>query len=178
MADRVRSLGPDCYLYKLDLARGYRQLRLDPLDWPLMTIMHGGELYMDVCPPFGLRTAALMMQRTNNAASYIHGLQGYISRPYIDDFGGAESQLCEDDKAYESLHSVLRTVGLQVAPHKNCPPSQVMIWLGILVNSVDMTLSIPTEELGVIQETVKIWDNWRIGNRYSQFWEYSISSEA
>ena len=165
MADRVRSLGPDCYLYKLDLARGYRQLRLDPLDWPLMSIMHGGELYMDVCPPFGLRTAALMMQRTTNAASYIHGLQGYISRPYIDDFGGAESQLCEADKAYESLQSVLRTVGLQVAPHKNCPPSQVMIWLGILVNSVDMTLSIPTEKLGEIQETVKIWDNRHLANR-------------
>ena len=86
-------------MYKLDLARGYRQLRLDPLDWPLMSIMHEGELYMDICLPFDLRTAALMMQRTNNAACYIHGLQGYLSRPYIDDFGGAESQLSRANSA-------------------------------------------------------------------------------
>ena len=165
MAERVRVLGPDCYMYKLDLARGYRQLRLDPLDWPLMSIMHGGELYMDICPPFGLRTAALMMQRTNNAACYIHGLQGYVSRPYIDDFGGAESQLSMANSAYESLQDVLRTIGLEVAPHKNCPPSQSMIWLGILVNSVDMTLSIPEGKLKEIQETVQNWDDKALANR-------------
>ena len=75
-------------MYKQDLSCGYRQLRLDPLDWPLMSISHNGQYYMDMCPPFGLRTAALMMQRTTTAASYIHGLFEYLSHPYIDDFGG------------------------------------------------------------------------------------------
>ena len=37
MADRVLELGQGCYMYKLDLSRGYRQLRLD---WPIMTISH------------------------------------------------------------------------------------------------------------------------------------------
>ena len=54
MSSRVRELGRGCYLYKLDLSRGYRQLRLDPLDWPIMSIRHRGDIYMDLCPPFGL----------------------------------------------------------------------------------------------------------------------------
>ena len=74
MSERVRELGPGCLMYKLDLSRGYRQLCLDPLDRPLMSINHEGKIYMDVCPHFGLRTAAMMMERTTMAASYIHGL--------------------------------------------------------------------------------------------------------
>ena len=73
MAARMRELGEGCFMYKLDLSCGYRQLRLDPLDWPLTAIKHKNSLYMDICPPFGLRTAALMMERTTLAVSYIHG---------------------------------------------------------------------------------------------------------
>ena len=45
---------------------------------------------MDICPPFGLRSAAMMMQRTTEAASLIHRIKGHESFAYIDDFGGAE----------------------------------------------------------------------------------------
>ena len=159
MAERVQSLGRGCFMYKLDLSRGYRQLRLDPLDWPLMSIRHDGQYYMDMCPPFGLRTAALMMQRTTTAASYIHGLFGYLSRPYIDDFGGAEMDFSCADKAMNTLHSVLDTVGLEVAEHKTCTPSNVMIWLGILIDSENMTKSIPDTKLLEIKTFVKSWEN-------------------
>ena len=165
LADRVRQSGPECYMYKLDLSRGYRQLRLDPFDWPLMSIKHNGELYLDICPPFGLRTAALMMQRTNNAASYTHSLYGFESKPYIDDFGGVEPKFNESNQAYNTLHDVIHTVGLEVATKKNCPPTQNMIWLGILINSINMTLSIPPAKLKEIQELVALWDNKVIANR-------------
>ena len=143
MAERVQSLGRGCFMYKLDLSLS---LRLDPLDWPLMSIRHDGQYYMDMCPPFGLRAAALKMQRTTTAASYIHGLFGYLSRPYIDDFGGAELDFSCADKAMNTLHSVLDTVGLEVAEHKTCTPSNDMMWLGILIDSENMTKSIPDKK--------------------------------
>ena len=154
MANRVRDLGTGCLMYKLDLSRGYRQLRLDPLDWPLMSIQNDGQYYMDVCPPFGLRTAAMMMERTTLAASHIHGLHGFLSKPYIDDFGGAELGTEDANKAYDALHTVLDELGLQLAPHKSCEPSPFMIWLGILINSMDMTLSIPEAKLHEVQSIV------------------------
>ena len=36
-----------CYLYKLDLARAYRQLPSDPLDWPLLGIQWEGKCHYD-----------------------------------------------------------------------------------------------------------------------------------
>ena len=157
MADRVRALGEGCYMYKLDLSRGYRQLRLDPLDWPIMSIQHLGKLYMDMCPPFGLRTAAMMMERTTMAACHIHGMYGYLSKPYIDDLGGAEQDHQRASQASGTLQGVLQAVGLDVAPHKTCPPSTTMVWLGILVDSLEMTLSIPSTKLEEVQVAVDKW---------------------
>ena len=88
MEQRLLHLGKGAFLYKTDLARGYRQLRVDPTDWPLLGFSHDNYYYVDLCPPFGLRTAALFMQRTSEAISYIHGMEGFLSRPYLDDFGG------------------------------------------------------------------------------------------
>ena len=36
MVDRLLELGPGAYMFKTDLAQGYRQLRIDPSDWPLL----------------------------------------------------------------------------------------------------------------------------------------------
>ena len=78
MENRLLQLGRGAFMYKTDLAHGYRQLRVDPTDWPLLGFQHDGKWYMDLCPPFGLRTSALFMQRTSEAISFIHGTQGLI----------------------------------------------------------------------------------------------------
>ena len=165
MADRVRELGQGCYMYKLDLSRGYRQLRLDPLDWPIMTISHRGEFFMDVCPPFGLRTAAMMMQRTSLAACHIHGKCGFSSKPYIDDFGGAHLLYEESGRALSAMQSVFRCVGLDESVEKTWQPTMIMPWLGVLVNSWDMTLSIPEEKLDEVLQCVKGWECKKVATR-------------
>ena len=154
MSSRVRELGPGCYLYKLDLSRGYRQLRLDPLDWPIMSIRHSGNIYMDLCPPFGLRTAAMMMERTTMTDCYTHDLYGYLSKAYVDDFGAADLGLDNANSGYSTLKSVLYTLGLDIAEQKSCPPAHAMDWLGIEVNSIDMTLKIPEPKLAEVCEVV------------------------
>ena len=142
-------------MYKLDLSRGYRLLRLDPLDWPLMCIQHDGQFYLDLCPPFGLRTAAMMMERTTIAVCYIHGLHGFTSKPYIDDLGGAETLCVEASKALATLQAISKLLGLEEAPGKTCEPSTSMIWLDILIDSVRMVMSIPELKLSEISEYCK-----------------------
>ena len=40
---------------------------------PIMSIKYENNLDMDCCPPFGLCTAAIMMEKTTLAPTYIHG---------------------------------------------------------------------------------------------------------
>ena len=50
MEDKLLELGPGPYMYKTDLARGYRQLRVDPSDWPLLGFQHKGEFLPGYMP--------------------------------------------------------------------------------------------------------------------------------
>ena len=158
MEGRILQLGPGAYLYKTDLARGYRQLRVDPADWPLLSVRHDDHWYMDICPPFGLCTSALFMQRTSEAISYIHGKAGFISRPYLDAFGGAEGSFGEAETAMQALQNIMRELGVQETVHKACGPTQQLIWLGLLYDTVAMTISIPPEKLQEIMALLKDWE--------------------
>ena len=158
MEGRLLECGRGAYLYKTDLARGYRQLRVDPSDWPLLGFMHDGRYYFDICPPFGLRTSALCMQRTAEGISWIHGKRGYISRPYLDDFGGAERTLDRAEAALQELQNIMADLGVREAKHKICRPAQRMIWLGIWYDSVNMTVSIPEGKLAEIMEVLHTWE--------------------
>ena len=158
MEDRLLQLGRGAWMYKTDLARGYRQLRVDPSDWPLLGFQHQGKFYMDLCPPFGLKTSALFMQRTSEAISYIHGLYGYLSRPYLDDFGGAERTKQRAEGALDTLQGVMARLGIVEATHKVCRPSQHMIWLGIYFDSLAMTMRIPDDKMTEIQEILAEWE--------------------
>ena len=157
MEDRLLELGPGSFMYKTDMARGYRQLRVDPADWPLLGFQHQGLIYLDICPPFGLKTSALFMQRTSEAIIHIHGLYGYTSRSYLDDFGGAEKTHKRADGALDTLQGVMRQLGVVEATTKICRPSQTMVWLGILFNSIDMTMRIPDKKMEEIQGTLAEW---------------------
>ena len=159
MEQRILQLGRGCYLYKTDLSRGYRQLRVDPFDWPLLGFQYGNKFFLDICPPFGLRSAAMMMQRTSQAVAYILRGKGFLVFPYIDDFGGTEKTEEEEGKALVSLQSILVDVGLKEAKHKVCLPSQIMIWLGILFNTMTMTMSIPHDKLSEIMQSLGEWKN-------------------
>ena len=128
MVQRILQLGTGAWLYKTDLARGYRQLRVDPLDWPFLGFRHGGSWYLDACPPFGLRSAAMCMQRTSEAICYMHEKEGFLSRPYLDDFGGAEAGEERALRALRTLQAIMRELGVAEAEHKVHLPAQRMVW--------------------------------------------------
>ena len=158
MADRVLQLGQGAFLYKTDLARGYRQLRVDPTDWPLLGFQHKGRYFMDLCPPFGLRSSAMCMQRTTEAISYIHGQQGFLSKPYLDDFGGAEATHDRATLALGTLQRIMAELGVVEAAHKIHPPAQVLVWLGIIYDTLAMTMAIPEAKMGEIMVELGEWE--------------------
>lgn len=47
---RLQISGRGAYIWKADLARAYRQMRVDPLDTPLLGMKVNGKYYLDLCP--------------------------------------------------------------------------------------------------------------------------------
>ena len=159
MERAIVQVGRGAFLYKTDLARGYRQLRVDPLDWPLLSFQHEAQCFMDICPPFGLRSSAMAMQRVSEALVFLHGRRGYVSRAYIDDFGGAEANEIRANNALRALQGIMGDLGVVQAESKICLPAQTMIWLGIYFDTLEMSMSIPEAKLAEIMLCLAGWQD-------------------
>ena len=59
LVEKISILGPSAQLYKVDLQRAYRNLRVDPRDYPLLGLKWRDATYYDVGIPFGLKQGAL-----------------------------------------------------------------------------------------------------------------------
>ena len=63
----------------------------------------------------------------------------------------------EINKAYTSLLSLLRDLGLEVSEKKLVPPTSKAICLGIEIDALNKTLSIPLDKLEEIKNMCNTW---------------------
>ena len=152
LAKGIMAVGRGAHLYKVDLSRAYRQLRTCPLDWPLLTVRWDGETYVDTAVPFGLRHGALACQRTTEAVSEIVAAEvGASTHPYIDDTSGVAEPVTAD-RHYAHLLECMSDLGLDAALSKCTPPATRMCWIGVIFDSIIMTMEI---EGGRIEEALE-----------------------
>ena len=132
-------------MWKTDLVRAYRQLRSDPLDYPLMAIIHRGSHYIDICI-FRCRGSSAAQQRVSLAGFHLIALQGYSTLAYINNFCWAHSDFCEAVRSFAACVSLCDTLGLKIAP-KN-PHFLQLAWSGLFhFDTVKMETTIPEAKL-------------------------------
>ena len=88
LCDLIRRVEKGSFLCSADVARAYRQLPLDPGDWPLVCFRFQGSYYTDISLPFTLRCAAAHCQDVTSTITRELNRKGAAIPSYIDDFGG------------------------------------------------------------------------------------------
>ena len=139
--DITRELGPGALIYKVNISRAFRHIRIDPGDIDLLGIYHK-SLFLDGSLPFGFRHGSGIFERCSDATRYIMKNFGHNAlMNYIDDliYIGLPSKIYH---SYHKLLSLLDELGLEVSQSKLVSPSTSVICLGIQVNTVERTLSI------------------------------------
>ncbi|CAG2211665.1 unnamed protein product [Mytilus edulis] len=152
----IKSKGQGCRMFKRDLKRAYRQLVVDPGDIHLLGYKWRGHLYYDRVLTMGLRSAAYICMRTTNAIAFICQNMGIDILNYLDDLAGCDIPSSSDD-AYAKLGLILQNCGIEESIEKACPPSTKMMFIGILFDSENMTISIDTQRLSEILQLVSNW---------------------
>ena len=150
LVGKVAAAGEGAYMWKCDLARAYRQMRLDPLAYPLMGIKHRSQTYIDICPAFGCRISGCSQQRISNALCHLMALEGFSVLAYVDDFCGVEDTYEKALAGFEMFQSICEYLGLALAEDKSAAPNHTMEWLGFKVDSTQLLLSVPEEKLSLI----------------------------
>jgi len=153
---RVKVLKGDCLLYKVDLQRAFRQLRLDPGD-----IFHTGlhfedQTYVDTAIPFGYRHGSMACQRFTDAIRFIMHQHGYYIANYIDDLIGCDPpQMAQS--GYQFLLKLLQSLGVTISSDKLFPPSLQVTCLGLDLDVTKGTLTIPPQKLHDTHSECLLW---------------------
>ena len=157
LVEAIKVNGRGSYLWKADLEHAYRQLRNDPLDYPLMGIQHGGAYYVDICPSFGSRGSSAAQQRESEAVCYMMAQYGHQVLAYVDDFCGAHTNFHQAMTAFADFEALCAHLGLKLAPDKSTFPTTNLDWLGFKVDTVELKVTIPPEKLQEIHEICRAW---------------------
>lgn len=150
IADRITQLGPGCLLFKRDLKRAYRQLPVDPFEYPLLGYSWRDKLFFDIRLPMGLRSAATACQRVTNAVCFMLSRFGCNVLSYLDDFMGISAPRSAFDD-YALTGPLLQALGLHESSHKACPPSTRVTCLGVLFDTINFTMSVTPDRLLELQ---------------------------
>lgn len=161
LVTKIQEQGKGSWMWKADLSRAYRQLRIDPLDTPFLGLKVGSSIFLDLCPAFGCKSSSSICQRMSNAVSYILNKKGHFVLSYLDDFAGCSNSKLKANQAYSEFKETADTLGLALAIDKCVEPSTEVEWLGFVINTIKMTVKIPHQKLREVLTECKRWENRR-----------------
>ena len=76
---------------------------------------------------------------------------------YCDDLGGAETDNERAAKSFTKLGELMSELGLAESTDKARGPSTEMVYLGVMFDTISMTMSVPPDKLAEVKEEVERW---------------------
>ncbi len=161
MMRMVRALGAGCWLFKVDISNAYKCIPVCPADWPLLGMQWNGSLFWEIALPFGLASSCLVFEAFTTAANHMCSARTRmllaLIEHYIDDFVGGAKSRAVAQRALAIVVALLEELGFPIAAAKTEGPSQRISILGLLVDTVSMTASLPADKLLALRQLVAEW---------------------
>jgi len=154
--DIINAKGRGCMLFKRDMKKAFRQIRVDPGDIHLLSFKWNGLIYVDTVLAMGLRSAAYICQRLTNSVTFICREKGFDLVNYLDDFCGVEVP-ARAQEAFTQLGELLRYLGIEEAKNKAAIPSTRVAFLGIWFDTEKLTMEVTPERLIEIRQLSQEW---------------------
>ena len=163
----ARQLGKGCYMCKIDIESAYRCIPVRPADWPLLGLQWHNFFYFDVVMQFGITSATAIFEWYSTAAHFIaqHACALRHLVHYVDDFMLIIHNITAAKLALNSLLALFKELGIPVAPHKIEGPATVMVFLGILFDTIAMTIRLDDERLVALHQELALWSERRTASK-------------
>ena len=160
-----------CFFFFVGLMFGLRHSGLngqrvtDAVSWILRNL---GLEYVappqsdSTCPTTVTALSSADQPNLTHHPALITGLNPNRQQPfncinYSDDLAGCETLLQRSEAAFRALGHLLDELGLKESTEKACAPATSMTYLGILFNSMDMTMSVPADKLQEVRGDLEVW---------------------
>ena len=157
------SLGPGAFMAKTDLKSVFRLMPIHPDDWNLLGIYWQSHYYVDLYFPFGLRSAPFLFNQISDVLEWIlkhnYGLRHVIH--ILDDFFIAEPTKLACLGSFSTLLKVFMSLRVPTVASKTLGLSQVLEFMGIVLDSNRMEARLPDDKLTRIRQLLDSFANRR-----------------
>ena len=150
---------------KTDIQSAFRIIPVHPGDWELLGMSWKGRYYFDKALPFGLRSAPFLFNQLADALEWL--VRQHLNIPSIihilDDFfivQPAPSSLCAT--ALCRVLTLFEELNIPLAPQKTFRPTQVLEFMGITLDSVNMQARLPEDKLSNARSLLADWSSKRV----------------
>ena len=144
---------PGSYFSVLDIRSAYRSVNVYPPHTRFQGFMwdldgYGLRPYVDNCLCFGLKSAPYIYTQITEFVMRTMSRLGYQNVfGYLDDFIVVAPTELECKRVMSRLIDLLQELGFVIAWKKVVPPSQVITYLGIQIDSISMSLTLPSHKV-------------------------------
>ena len=145
----LQTMGPVSFMAKTDLKSAFHLIPIHPHDWNLLGIYWQSKFHVDLYLPFGLRLAPFLFNLLSDALEWIlknkYGIKHVIH--ILDDFFLVEPSKLQCLTSFSTLLHTFMSVWAPVVASKTLGPSQVLEFMGIVLDSVRMGARLPADKL-------------------------------
>ena len=165
---QIMDIGPGALLAKIDIKSAYRIIPVHPSDRPLLGMSFQQQVYIDASLPFGLRSAPKIFNSLADALLWIllqHGVTHLLH--YLDDYitmGQAGTAQCQAN--CDIIHGICELLGVPLAEDKCEGPHTLLEYLGFLLDTTNMRVSLPREKLNRLTGLIRSWSNRRACSKH------------
>ena len=162
-ASLVRDMGKGSFMAKIDIKHAFRLCPVHPDDWPLLGYKWLGKYFFDIRLPFGSRSSPFIFNAFADALTWIlvtkFGITSLIH--YLDDFFVCAVTREECQRKVNIILWVFKLLGVPVAEDKLEGPTRRLVFLGIEIDSVAMTVQLPIDKVQLLHCETQRWMNRR-----------------
>ena len=161
---RIQYPDKEIWLWKKDMDRAFRQLRVDPSSIPKLGYRWRGRYLFDLVLVMGCRISPYLMQRTSNMIAFIFTAMTYFVINYVDDYVSADIK-DRIKQSHQAFIRLLRDTGASRSEKKSVPPTQILEFVGNLVNADQFTIGVTPERKADIMCELSQWRFKKTTNR-------------
>jgi hypothetical protein len=169
MDDICDSLSPGSFLGVTDISAAYRSVLIRMCDRKYQGLkwnVGNKEVYVqDNFLSFGARASPYIFNSLTDAVTRYMNSCGFKCFNYLDDFLVIGDSFSSCQEAQLALHSLLRSLGFDIAYKKVRSPSKVQRYLGIDIDTIQMKLLLPADKVDKLHEELAFFAGRRQATR-------------
>ena len=156
---QILNLGRGCMLAKIDIQSAFRLLPVHPADRHLLLMKWNGNICIDMCMPFGLRSAPKLFNVLVDLLKWIARAQSiYHLLHYLDDFMMVGPPITHTYQSnLDTTIRICKDLGVPLAVDKIEGPSSSLPFQGIMLDTNMMEARLPLDKLNRTFSAVTTW---------------------